>query len=309
VKHYKVKQYTRQAGMTLIELTVVLLVLIGLAGLLIPYVSGFVSKTHDGTGTFNSAGLDNNIQRYIAEKTSLPNNMEALINGAAGGAGLTDVNCAGVAVGTVYCKMMNTGFFTTAVVDSTAAVGSADLMRYNSLNMAGINSLYYNEPNTDNATFGSIMPTPTALAGAATNVAIVAAVNLDGVAGNEPLEDHLAAAFERPANKFDSTCYDYAVFGIGDSTDMIGKTMSTAPVHFAQQGTMGPVNKYNRFVAVVQIDKTGAAVGAGANNSGCTAGMEPAKFIGAAMAMGASAGHLWGTSHSLAHSWENIAAN
>jgi type II secretory pathway pseudopilin PulG len=74
VKHYKVKQYTRQAGMTLIELTVVLLVLIGLAGLLIPYVSGFVSKTHDGTGTFNSAGLDNNIQRYIAEKTSLPNN-------------------------------------------------------------------------------------------------------------------------------------------------------------------------------------------------------------------------------------------
>jgi len=25
--------------------------------------------------------------------------------------------------------------------------------------------------------------------------------------------------------------------------------------------------------------------------------------------MGAGAGHLWGTSHSLAHTWENIAAN
>ena len=44
MKHYKVKQYTRQAGMTLIELTVVLLVLIGLAGLLLPYVSGFMME-------------------------------------------------------------------------------------------------------------------------------------------------------------------------------------------------------------------------------------------------------------------------
>ena len=68
MKHYKVKQYTRQAGMTLIELTVVLLVLIGLAGLLLPYVGGFMIKTHDSTGTYNSAALDNNIQRYMVIK-------------------------------------------------------------------------------------------------------------------------------------------------------------------------------------------------------------------------------------------------
>ncbi|MGR8950816.1 MAG: type II secretion system protein [Gammaproteobacteria bacterium] len=305
MKHYN--HFRAQAGMTLIELTVVLLVLIGLAGLLIPYVSGFVGKTHDGTGTFNSAALDTNIQRFVAEKTSLPNNMEALINGAAGTAQATDATCQAATAGSVYCKMMSTALFTTATVDSTGT--GADLMRYNSLNMAGINSLYYNNPDTDNATFGSTTGTPTSLTGAPQTIAIVSALTNPPFTTALSVEEHLAAAFERPVNKFDSACYDYAVFGIGDSTDLIGKTMSTAPVHFAQQGTMGPVNKYNRFVAVVQIDKNGAAVAPTANTSGCTAGMEPAKFIGAAMAMGTSAGHLWGTSHSLAHSWENIAAN
>jgi type II secretory pathway pseudopilin PulG len=305
MKHYN--HFRAQAGMTLIELTVVLLVLIGLAGLLIPYVSGFVGKTHDGTGTFNSAALDTNIQRFIAEKTSMPNNMEALINGAAGTAAATDTTCQGATAGSVYCKMMSTALFTTATVDSTGT--GADLMRYNSLNMAGINSLYYNNPDTDNATFASTTGTPTSLAGGPQTIAIVSALASPPFTDALTVEQHLAAAFERPVTKFDSTCYDYAVFGIGDSTDLIGKTMSTAPVHFAQQGTMGPVNKYNRFVAVVQIDKTGAAISPTATTSGCTAGMEPAKFIGAAMAMGTSAGHLWGTSHSLAHSWENIAAN
>jgi prepilin-type N-terminal cleavage/methylation domain-containing protein len=44
VKDYKIKTIKRQAGMTLIELTVVLLILVGLAGLLVPYVGSFVQK-------------------------------------------------------------------------------------------------------------------------------------------------------------------------------------------------------------------------------------------------------------------------
>ena len=44
MKDYKLKTIKRQAGMTLIELTVVLLVLIGLAGLLIPYVGCFCAE-------------------------------------------------------------------------------------------------------------------------------------------------------------------------------------------------------------------------------------------------------------------------
>lgn len=282
-----------QAGMTLIELTVVLLVLIGLAGLLIPYVAGFVGKTHDSTGTFNSAALDTNVQRYVAEKTSLPNNLESLVQTVAG-TGAAGENCdpaGNGAIDNIYCKMMNTAFFTPV---------AAAAPRNMSLSMAGITDLYGMDPSTDNATFASTVALPTPIA-PTTVLATVAAIDDNGD-GTATVAEHMAAAFERPIANFNDTCYDYVAFGIGDKTDLIGSTMSTAPVHFAQQGTMGPVNRYNRFVAVVQVDKDNTT-------AGCSGSTEPAKFIGAAMAMGAGAGHLWGTSHSLAHTWENIAAN
>ncbi len=304
MKHYN--NMARQAGMTLIELTVVLLVLVGLAGLLIPYVSGFVGKTHDSTGTFNGAALDNNVQRFLTEKMRYPNRMEALINGAAGTAAATDATCTTAAVDTVYCKMMAPAFFGTTTADTGTA--GATTMVANSLAAAGITDIYYNNPDTDNATFASVTGGQVTLNDGAAHV--LATVSATPSAGITTVEQHLAEAFERPQDNFDSTCYDYVVFGIGDQSELIGTTMNTAPVHFAQQGNMGPALKYNRFVAVFQVDKTNAAVaGVAGTNKGCAAGMEAAKFVGTAMAMGSMAGHLWGTSHSLAHTWENIAAN
>jgi type II secretory pathway pseudopilin PulG len=298
VKHYKVKQYTRQAGMTLIELTVVLLVLIGLAGLLLPYVGGFMSKTHDSTGTNNQASLDNTIQRFQGSNMKLPNNMEALINGVPGTASATDATCQTALIDTAYCKLMYTGFFVPVQLAAP---------RLASLNSAGITSLYYNNPDTANATFLSTLPTPTTLAAASW----VAGVGTHTFA---TIEEHLAYTFQRPVSNFDSTCYDYVAFGIGEGSELTGKAMSTAPVHFASQGGMGPVNKYNRFVGVFQVDKLAAAsapaaVGTtGINSKGCNAGTEAAKFIGSAMSMGQMSGGLWGLAQSQSHSYENIAA-
>jgi len=294
-----VKYYTnkaRQTGMTLIELTVVLLVLIGLAGLMIPYVSGFVSKTHDSTGSFNSAALDANIQRYQAEKLGFPSNMESLVD--TGGA--------------MYTKMMTTGFY---------VVANAGMQRTMSLAMAGITDVVEMDNATDNATFRATGSNASETIAGTTPLAAVTNITAGaGPGGTFPetlsVEQHLAAAFERDVNTFDSACYDYVAFGIGDKSDLIGSTMSTAPVHFAQQGAMGPANRYNRFVAVFQVDKIGATGtpnapgGDAANTTGdCSANVEGAKFIGSAMSMAAMSGHLWGTSHSLAHTWQNIAAN
>ena len=58
-----------QSGFTLIELTVVLLVLIGLAGALLPYVQGFVGRTHDATVQTVSR---NYRKRFSAMMHSLP---------------------------------------------------------------------------------------------------------------------------------------------------------------------------------------------------------------------------------------------
>lgn len=71
IKNYA-KRYHKQVGMTLIELTVVLLILIGLAGLLIPYVGSFNEQTQDSTNSNNVTQLNNAFMRYVAEKGKLP---------------------------------------------------------------------------------------------------------------------------------------------------------------------------------------------------------------------------------------------
>jgi hypothetical protein len=206
---------------------------------------------------------------------------------------------------------MAPGFF------ATTALTGPEVM---SLSGAGITADYNMDNAAANATFGSTGANGSTLLAAATPVATVAALAVGGAAPNNfpaalTVEQHLAAAYERPATDFNSACYNYVAFGIGDKTDLIGSTMSTAPVHFASQGAMGPANRYNRFVAVFQVDKVagGAAVastpGGVADGTSCGTNVETAKFIGSAMTMGAMSGHLWGTSHSLAHTWENVAAN
>ncbi len=222
MKYYNNK--ARQAGMTLIELTVVLLVLVGLAGLMIPYVSGFVSKTHDSTGTWNGAALDGNIQRYQMETTGLPNNLESLVQTVAGtGAVGTDCDpAAGGAIGEIYCKMMTTDFY---------APVAAAAPRNMSLSMAGITDVFTMDPTTDSATFQSTVAASTPI------VPATVLATVDGVNGGT-IEAHLADAFEQDINNFDSACYDYVAFGIGDKSSLIGKTMNTAPVHFAQSGAM-----------------------------------------------------------------------
>ena len=80
MKQYNLKNPIRQSGMTLIELTVVLLVLIGLAGMLLPYVGGFATKTHDAansTSEKNSPALFHGSDTQYAR---FPDNMDSLIN-------------------------------------------------------------------------------------------------------------------------------------------------------------------------------------------------------------------------------------
>ncbi len=287
--------------MTLIELTVVLLVLIGLAGLLIPYVSGFVQKTHDSTGTNNLARLNGNFARFQNEYMRDPDNLESLINGTTGA--LTSGPCSGgaEAANLVYCNMMNTGFWTPTALNGQMVM---------SLNAAGIQNVLDNDPDTANATFESTLPTPRQLATTGF-VATVAAVSTAGTGTfNNTIAGHLADAFGGQPQEYDNSdgtvdgtdnCYAYVGFGVGDGNEMIGRTMNNAPIHFASRGDMGPVNRYNRFVVVYKVDSS--------NTSPCSTGTDRAKFIGSAMSMMSMAGHLWGVGHSAGHSYENIASN
>jgi type II secretory pathway pseudopilin PulG len=304
-KTMKYNRIARQAGMTLIELTVVLLVLVGLAGLLVPYVGGFADKTHDATGANSISELDSTILRFQADKMRFPDKMENLISSTAGTDAMGSCAPTNSAIGTVYCKLMQTSQFTPLTLDSDMAM---------SLGMAGINTVLPADNTTTDATFKAVNAAAPVTIAATAKVAEITNTTVGGVALTT--EEHMAKAFGGVPTDYDKSCYAYVAFGIGENNEMIGTHLHAAPVHFASQGAMGPTAKYNRFIAVYQIDRTTAAVpkntfitatGGATNNPGCDAGNSPAKFIGTGMNMGT--GYFIGKSANEKWVYERIAAN
>ena len=65
-------------GFTLIELIVVLFILVGLAALIIPAISGLVSRTTASTSASSIGNVANAIQRYEAQFMTYPDNFDSL---------------------------------------------------------------------------------------------------------------------------------------------------------------------------------------------------------------------------------------
>jgi prepilin-type N-terminal cleavage/methylation domain-containing protein len=310
VKHYKVKSYARQAGMTLIELSVVLLILVGLAGLLIPYVGSFTQTTHDSTNSNNVTQLNNAFLRYTSEKNHLPPHVDLLTNAVAG-TGTGSCSTAQT-VGGIYCGLANSALFTpvTYAADSVAA---------NSLANSGINMAVANDPTIPNKTFGTstamiylndpagpvtVPMGGTAGYGGTTAFAAVAAVTNPALT----VEQHLARSLGRDPMVYDSTCYDYIGVGLGDNNELIQSTMASAPVFFPQDAQAGPTEAYGHFIAILQVDK--ANTGNGVMGMPCSGVTEKAKFLGVvANVPSAESPTLVGSNTLLAQTYTNRAAN
>jgi len=225
----------RQAGMTLIELTVVLLVLIGLAGLLMPYVGGFVEKTHDSTGASNIAAVNSAMLRYQASYQSYPDNLDSLIDDATTTA--------------VYTKLMGPDCLAKQTLTAEQAMA---------FKMAGIDTIMQMDSASTDATFSATTGVSMPMVGNADTTEVAMLTNLMGCA--------TAATTTMPINSTNlkniivrtpnTDMFDYVVFGVGSDNSMIGKALTTAPVHFAQTGNMGPKLKYNRFAVVFEVPKS-----------------------------------------------------
>jgi type II secretory pathway pseudopilin PulG len=305
MKQYKFKPHARQTGLTLIELTVVMTILVALVGLMVPRVRGFFGAAQDSTSVSSLAEVDKMVQGYYTRFGKEPNNMEALINGALG-ASATDTNCnaTNVPLNSVYCKLMYPGYFGTTTVDTSAVSGNAKEQRATSLTIAGITSVYYNDPNTSDATFSStILGNPTAI----NNGFEYTLANVVVPPGNTAsIEVYLADVFGTTADQFDGTCYDYVAFGIGNQSTLTRTVMSTAPVHFNADGSSGPNSKYNRFVAIYQVDKLATSVPQGLTNRGCSSGTESAAFIGSVIVGNKAEGRLVGLARTQGQTHKNI---
>ncbi|MGJ0491137.1 type II secretion system protein [Methylobacter sp.] len=312
MKHYN--NMARQAGMTLIELTVVLLILIGLAGLLVPYVGSFTQTTHDSTNSNNLTQLNNAVGRYVTDKNKLPPHVDTLINGLAD-AGTAGGACAGATAGAVYCGLANPGLFTPA----TFAAGSTQAQ---SLAASGINMAVANDPNAQNKTFGTSTgmlmlgdPAGGAYAdGSAVFAAVQGVTGVGGVVGGmldytDSTEAHLAQALGRDAMVYSDTCYDYIAVGIGDNNELIQSTMAAAPVYFPQDAQFGPQQAYGHFIAILQVDAANTGNDAINTTRACSTITEPAKFLGiVANVPTTESAALVGVNTLLAQGWNNRAA-
>jgi prepilin-type N-terminal cleavage/methylation domain-containing protein len=283
-----------QSGMTLIELSVVLLVMVGLAGVAVPYVAGMADKAHDSTTGSTISQLNQSIASFRGNHNALPDRLETLVDGS----------------GALYSKLMSEVNYAGATFGNPVALGSVGLV---SLRKAGLTSVLNNlsTPAQGNATFGStdgtVVPLtatvkvapvaplywlaagPKAATGVAEHLAYALGGNKDQYSDNEIDSDHSTAG-KKPG------CYTYFGLGIGDNNEMIGSSMQSAPILFMPNGDMNPEKKYARFIAIMKVHTKLAYDGT------CPDTEQPASFVGTVAAMdfkaliGSASSQQWATS-------------
>ncbi|MDI1292274.1 MAG: type II secretion system protein [Methylobacter sp.] len=307
MKHYKVKHIARQAGMTLIELSVVLLILVGLAGLLVPYVGSFTQTTHDSTNSNNVTQLNNALGRYVSEKNKLPPHMDLLTAEADIAALVGTGSCATAQTkGDAYCGLANPNTFDAPV----AFV--ADSIQAKSLSSSGINMAVANDASVNNKTFGTsagmyMLDKPTAGGWATAKFLPVGAAGIAdktvGMMTITGLQQHLATALGRDPMVYKSACYDYIAMGLGDNNELIQSTAVASPVFFPQDAKYGPTERYAHFIAIVQVDKDNTT-------ADCSEVTEKAKFLGVVANVPASESPtLVGANTLLSQTYTNKSAN
>jgi hypothetical protein len=242
------------------------------------------------------AALNNSLGRFVTEKNRLPHHMETLVNNSAATAAASG-SCVGAAAGDVYCGMLDPTMFTPV----TYAAGDVAV---ESLFKGGLTMFVNNKTDTANKTFDSaqgMFYLPGYNGGVMESGKFVTVAN-PASTGYASVEMHLAKALGGAGMDYDTTCYDYVAMGIGDANEMVGNTMTSSPVHFPENADLGPVQKYNHYVAIIQVDKL--------NTGSCSPLTEKAKFLGVVMNVpNYPTSHLFGSGQALAYTYENKVGN
>lgn len=257
-------------GLTLMELIIVLMVLVALAGIIIPMLPSMLTRAHVATHTTNVTEIDKLILAFQALNNAFPDNWDAMTDGTTminymSGGVLDPIQVppspwsAGGAPG-----MANQagGVFTSS--NPTAAELSA-------LQSAGIAHVY-----TMQATAGGTMwdgngfdPTfdyYTAAPGTPTPIGTgTALVFID------PTANGVAKAFIQNQYPNWSLSARYVALGIGDRSTLIGKWAATPPVHFSDTQDATPQFSYARFVVIFKV-----------SDSSAPGGVNMAQFVGSA---------------------------
>jgi type II secretory pathway pseudopilin PulG len=217
----------RYGGFTLIELTVVMMILVALAGIMVPMFGGMTDRAHDSAAATNVSELVKQIELYnVKTEKGYPDQFDSLISGSTIWAG-DGVAKPGISPNAAALMAPHT------LAASEAA----------SLNSAGINNLVSMTNATDNATahkFTLPPTTPNDLVAVATGATVATIV--DPTTPGCGLQNA------------DLTNYCYMIVGLGQSCKAVGVVMAAAPIHF---DTIDPAVNYQRYGVIFQVPLDG----------------------------------------------------
>jgi prepilin-type N-terminal cleavage/methylation domain-containing protein len=207
------KSKNRQ-GLTLLELVVVMIILVALAGIVVPMLPGLMGRAHMSTGATNMDELNKLVLMHHAMEQSYCNGLDNLIDDA----------------GTVFAKLPAPNPSIYSVKTLTAAEASA-------LNAAGITDVYNLDDATESPTFD---PYKDAVAeSVATGLKVV---QVTAAAVSAALDADLGTAE-----------YVVFGLGKMSPFTGAGGMMLEAPVHFGEQANAAPDQVYSRFGLVFQL--------------------------------------------------------
>ena len=214
------KSGMRKNAFTLLELTVVLLILVALAGVVVPIIPEFIERVHGASNSTSIEEIAKKIQEFQVLNTDLPDNVDTLMaTGETAGAG-------------TLSTLFDNGL-------GTLANEALDATSLGALNDAGITNVFELDNSASNATFGAT-PGPAVTLAVGNNVPIIDLTDADGVEAAENL-----------GLQSDPTDGPYYVFGLGANCDLVGEVMVAAPVHYPEDES--PVTNYERFLIVFDL--------------------------------------------------------
>ncbi|HEX4132459.1 MAG TPA: type II secretion system protein [Pirellulales bacterium] len=233
------------------ELVVVMVILIALAGMLLPLFPNMLNRAHTSSSATSGAELSKAIQTYQALYYTYPNLLDNLVIGTSTFSyllGFDNSPSGNLYVGTLTdgtdAALSNVGLNYAAQVAAaaTAANGTGSVPVYNPTFFPynAIPALTYSAATSTSAAITTPIGAGTTLT-SGMSVAML---------GTQSIAD---LALTQGAS--------YVVFGVGSYTTMSGKTIDDAPVHFDDDPTANPNLAYARFGVLFQVtDYTGAAL-------------------------------------------------
>ena len=219
-----VKPHVSRSAFTLVELIVVLTILVGLAGVLIPAVTEMVARTNRSTSAANISEVAGAIQRYEAQFMSYPKNFDSLMTDLALG---NDLNTLSAALGTASADV-------TLTTETLAALVAGGIT---SVGLHAVDDATFDLPTATTLAVADILKGPTAATqqalglettGVAGKYVLLGVGGLCDMNGKTTVDAPVHFPRDSVTNPETSYARFIAVFQITDGTALPGGALSRA---------------------------------------------------------------------------------